>query len=142
MSRETKIVKLNYKADESTVNGRIYKKEDIEKAFNNTLKRHEVPIVRNCDELYRIDSDTGIHSPIVCFKDIIGFFEGYEIKEDGEINIKVKPIIDTELFDGYYNLSTCIMGEVRKDCSVDINIVIGFFICGNTDIINSEGVSI
>jgi len=136
--REIKTVKMNYKVNEPTVNDRIYKKEDLKNALDKALKQHEVPVVRNSSELYKINQKTGIYSPQVLFKDIIGFFKGYEIKDNGEIYLEIKPIINTELFDGCHHLSTNIMGMIRKDKSVEIEAIVGFFIAGNKDIIDTE----
>lgn len=133
-----KTVSMNYKANEPTEVGRIYKTEDLKKAFDKALENKEVPIVRNSSELYR-KNENGIYIPVICFKDIIGFFIGYEIKEDGEIRIKVKPLIDTGLFDGTFSVCTGIVGTVREDTSVDISSLVGFFLVGDIDIINKKG---
>lgn len=133
-----KTVRMNYKADEKTEIGRMYTREELQNAFDKLLERIEVPVVRNSSELYQ-KNDNGHYVPIVCFKDIIGFFRGYEIKEDGEINIKILPIIETSLFDGNFSVSTGIIGILNEDSSVKIESIVGFFIAGNIDLINSDG---
>ena len=137
--REVKTVKLNYEIDKPTINGRIYKREDVKKAFDDIMNRVEIPVVRNSDELYKIDEYGVIYDTSVLFKDIIGFFKGYEIKENGEIYIKVEPIFNTGLFDGCHYFSTAVVGRMREDNSVDIDAIVGFFICGDKDIINVGG---
>lgn len=140
--RSIKTVKMNYKVDERTELGRIYIKEVLQKAFDEALEKEKnIPVVRNCSELYERGKE-GIFKPVVSYKDIIGFFRGYEIRDNGDVYIKILPIIDTSLFDGNFSVSTGIIGTVDKDFFVEIFVLVGFFIAGGTDIITKDGHSI
>ena len=140
--RKIKRVKMNYRVDEPTEMGNIYKKSELIKAFDKALENHpnDVPVVRNSFELYvkenRDDGDV-IYKPIVKIKDIIGTFKGYEIEDNGEIFIEVKPVINTELFD-LCLISTGVTGMVREDNTVDICSLAGFFLAGSRSIVEPE----
>ena len=69
-------IKINFKADEPTVNGRIYPKEVLKKAFENRLKS-SLFVTKE----FRNDT-TGI--PV---EDIIGEVKDYEINEENEKTI-------------------------------------------------------
>jgi len=137
--REIQTIRMNYKAIEPTKLGRIYRKEDLVKMFDTALENTSTPVVRNASELYEKDEELGVYKPIVSYNDIIGFFKGYEIKEDGEIHIKILPVINTDLFDGNFSVCTGVIGNIRKDKSVELESLVGFFLVGDMDIINKKG---
>jgi len=137
--REIKKVKMNYKVDELTECGRIYKKKELIKAFDEALKNHptvhNTPVVSNSSELYTYIN--GNLKPVVLLKNIIGTFKGYEIKDNGEVFINVKPMIHTDLFD-LFLISPGFVGLFRGDNTVDIHLLVGFFLVGKTDIISPK----
>jgi len=74
---------LNYKVDEHTVNGHIYPKEVLIKAFDSRLKNGPFPV---------IPSSKDINNGFVPVSKYIGLVQSYEIEDDGTVYFEVKPI--------------------------------------------------
>jgi len=125
-----KKVKLNYKVDESTINNRIYKREDLIRALDELSEKRNIPIVRNSSELF----EDGYP---IRLKDLIGIYMEYEIISEGDIYINIKPTIDTELFDNSY-LTMCINGTINDENIVEIHNIVGFFIVGKHDVVDEN----
>lgn len=97
-------IKLNFKADAPTVNGHIYPKEVLKKAFDERFKTDVF-----------ISSES---SPYLKVENIIAKAESYEITPDSEILIDVK-MIDTpaaKIFkDEKFEITTSGIGVFEND---------------------------
>jgi len=104
-------LKLNFKADEPTVNGRIYPKEVLKKAFEHRYKTQPVYI---CDESSYQPMNIGID-----ISHVIGKSPSYEIRDDGTIILDVIPYINADRFSLLgikgVELTTCGIGHVEED---------------------------
>ena len=122
---EIKDVKMNIKIDVPTVNGHIYKKDVIEKSFREALEtRLSINVTRNCDEL------VGLYQQDP--RNIIGRMKDFEIRENGDIILKIMPTLETELFD-LFQATPVVMGVVEEGNIVNIYSVVGFFLSIDND---------
>jgi len=122
---EIKDVKMNIKIDVPTVNGHIYKKDVIEKSFREALEtRLSINVTRNCDEL------VGLYQQDP--RNIIGRMKDFEIRENGDIILKIMPTLETELFD-LLQATPVVMGVVEEGNIVNIYSVVGFFLSIDND---------
>lgn len=72
-------VKLNFQADKPTLNGRVYPKAVLKKAFDE----------RFTEDVFVIDS---YNDGKIDFTKMIAIAKNYEIKESGEIILDIKPL--------------------------------------------------
>jgi len=122
---EIKDVKMNIKIDVPTVNGHIYKKDVIEKSFREALEtRLSINVTRNCDEL------VGLYQQDP--RNIIGRMKDFEIRENGDIILKIMPTLETELFD-LFQATPVVMGVVEEGNIVNIYSIVGFFLSNDND---------
>jgi hypothetical protein len=100
-------IKLNFKADEPTVNGHIYPKEVLKKAFDKRLSDGNFFIQQCNTKNYWIK-----------LEDVFAEVESYEIKSNSEILVDIK-LLDTpvaEKFkDGNFELTIFGVGIFEVD---------------------------
>lgn len=127
-----KDVKMNIKIDEPTMNGHIYKKDMLEKALRDALNtRLSINITRNSDELVGLY----MQDP----SKVIGKLKDFEIREDGDIILKIMPTLETDLFD-LFLATPMVTGVIDKDRAVNIYSIVGFFLANRDDkILEVEG---
>jgi hypothetical protein len=101
MSKELKKVKLNFKIDNPTVNGRVYPKEVLKKAIDERIEDH----------LFVTDT----YSNPVQVSDIIGECKDYEINEKGEITFHIHPIGKNKIDFDNITLSTSGFASLDRD---------------------------
>jgi hypothetical protein len=114
-------VKLNFKVDTPTVNGHIYPRDVLKKAFDERFSKGNVFVTS--DGSFEID-----------FHKIIGEAESYEIKPNNDIIINLKllnlknKIIDKSKFE----LTSSGMGNLDENNTIhDDYILSHFFVVGN-----------
>ena len=72
-------LKLNFKIDEPTENGRIYSKEVLKNSIDERLKENKLFVTKECPKDF-----------VVYSKEIIGIVKSYEILEDNSVVFEVK----------------------------------------------------
>lgn len=106
---KNRTVKLSYRVDQPTCTGRIYSRDILVKAMDESLNTgNGLYIVRNLS-----DFEDSYCVPII---HIIGNVIGYNIDKDGEVNLEVTPrCLCSGLFDGCYKFSTYGVGLIDRD---------------------------
>ena len=125
-----KDVKLNFKIGALTPNDHIYKRNNLESKFREALiTKLFIPVTRNYNEL--VDERT--HRPIKPkLENVIGRLVDFRITDGGEVILKIKPTIDTELFDNFL-ATTMVDGKLIDGNIVEIESLIGFYLTPNKD---------
>ena len=81
-----KILELNFKVDEPTVNGNIYPRKILQESLTEFVTMKPLPaITLDCSK-----SIDGIRKPVVHVSDIAAKCEDFEIKEDNKILIHLE----------------------------------------------------
>jgi len=100
-------IKLNFKADEPTVNGRIYSKEILKKAFDERLLNGNFFIQQYNGDDFSIK-----------LENVFAEVKSYEIEPTSEILVDIK-LLDTPIAekfkDGNFELSTSGIGKLEDD---------------------------
>ena len=114
-----KDVKLNFKIGALTPNDHIYKRNNLESKFREALiTKLFIPVT---------------HRPIKPkLENVIGRLVDFRITDGGEVILKIKPTIDTELFDNFL-ATTMVDGKLIDDNIVEIESLIGFYLTPNKD---------
>jgi len=112
-------VKINFKVNEPTTNGRIYPKEILKKAFDERFK-HTVFITDSNDD-GKLDG--------LDVNKIIGEAKGYKINEKNEILIDVKMYErGKKLFNNVdFNLTTSGLGSLDKKRTIKSDFIFSHF---------------
>lgn len=119
-------IKLNFKADEPTVNGRIYPKEVLKKAFDERLLNGNFFVQQYNGDDFSIK-----------FENVFAEVKSYEIESNSEILVDIKlfdiPIAE-KFKDGNFELSTSGVGiceDDKKTIAEDFKISCLFVVGGN-----------
>ena len=107
--REIVKLKLDFKADIPTCNGRIYTKECLKKAFRGIKKDNGIFILKHWSDV--------VDNCIVPLKKAIGMCRDYEILKDGEVFIHAIPVDNNNLRDCI--LSTYGFGNINRNNHVE-----------------------
>jgi hypothetical protein len=112
-------IKLNFKADQPTVNGNVYPRKVLENAFKEKFKEPIVHITR--ESSYKIN-----------VKDIVGRANDYEIDDDGTIKIIAEfyPKLMGDLDPDKIEFSSAGYGNLTEDKVIKEDYFLShFFIC-------------
>jgi len=104
-----KEVKLNFKLNEATPNGRVYDK-------NNLLEKLSESIKHNCLMLENTDNYT---STSVDINKIIGFVDSYYVDKNNNIIFKIVPIDDNKILEC---VDECTISAIGKEKNKNIDI--------------------
>lgn len=120
-TKEIKKIKLGFKADVPTVNGRIYTRSVLEEAFKRIKENADIFIVE--------DSTDVVHNYMVPIKKVIGVCKNYEILENGDVFIYAKPINNFPYLDAF-KLLTHGYANINRDNYVENFRITCFYLQG------------
>ena len=115
MSEEVTL-KMNFKCDIETENKRIYKKDEFIVAMDDYVNRDYSFVSSTVDQTI----------PAIRLTDVIGMINSYKIEDDGSIFVSFNKM--KEFDHNKFDLTTYLLGDIRKDKSIDIKKIIYLFL--------------